>query len=283
MAHHRTAAALLLGAVVLAVPARAGAADKLLVAFHIDMNFGLFVMGDDRALGRDVDPGPLRYSDPYLSMMLSGGLQFRPHPIVAIDIESGFARWTGAAYNTSQMNVLCWFPDRSVFHVRNRLIPLEISVRVSVLEAPRVFLALCAGPGFYYVWRRTSGRSSTVMNSKGYGGGGKFSFLFGTKRAGPFEFNLELGFRFTRFAKMKAEGGAETGGFKPDFSGPFLGFRFLFGGGSADPAPPEPQPQPQPQPQPAPGPYTPPPGTVAPVPPSGQPTPPASTAPVPAG
>ncbi|MBW2261881.1 MAG: hypothetical protein JRG91_07905, partial [Deltaproteobacteria bacterium] len=114
----RLAAAVLPVALALAAPGRAGAADKLLVAFHMDFNFNIFIMHDDRALGRDVQVGPMRYNDPYLNMMFTGGIQFRPHPLVAIDIMSGYSWWTGRAWDTSQMDVTCWIPDETAFQVR---------------------------------------------------------------------------------------------------------------------------------------------------------------------
>jgi len=263
-ARHRLAAALLPVLLALVSPARAHATDKLLVAFHMDFNFNIFIMHDDRAFGRDVQIGPMRYHDPYLNVMFTGGLQFRPHPIVAIDVMSGYSWWTGRAWDTSRMDITCWIPDETAFRVKNHFLPVELAVMVSVVEAPRVFLALSAGPGFYKVWRRTRGKGGVEQSSEGMGGGGKFSLIFGTKSTGAFEFNLEIGFRLMRIKMNEVEDGVDAGDFRPDFSGPYLGFRLLFGGGSADPAAaPEPQPQYAPAPAPAPSPQ--------PVPPSGAP------------
>lgn len=251
------ARAILLAALLLSVPGRALATDKLLAAFHFDVEMGTFIMADDRAFGRDASAGSLRYFDPYFSIWITGGVQVRPHPILALDLQVGFAQWTGRAWDTQQMDALCWIPEEVVFRARNRLVPLELTLAVSLVEAPKVFLAIAGGPGFYTVFRRTKGKASTTTFSKGYGAGGKLALLIGFRRSGAFEFNIEIGFRLTRITKMKGEDGVTTGDFRPDFSGPFLGLRFLFGGGSADPAA---------EPEPAPPPATPP---VPPTTPSG--------------
>ncbi len=241
--------ALLAASLLAVLPARAEATEKLLAAFHLDVEMGTFIMADERSFGRDVAIGPLNYFDPYFNMWITGGVQFRPHPMVAIDIQSGIARWTGVATHSRGSNLFYWSLER-VFRVRNYMIPIELSVIISVMEAPRTFLGICIGPGLYIAKRYVESKYGVDSYSHALGGGGKLSLMFGVKRAGPFEFNLEIGFRVMRFARLESEDSVETGDNRPDFSGPFLGLRLMFGGGTSDPAPLAPEPESPPAPPP---------------------------------
>lgn len=244
---------------------RAEAAEKLLAAFHIDVDMGTFVMSDERALGRDVASGPLNYFDPYFNMWITGGVQFRPHPLVALDLESGIARWTGVATDWSS-SAIAWWTLKRVFRVRNYLIPVELSVTITLRDSPKNFIGICVGPGLYFVQRFVKIPEHSNSFARAVGGGGKLTLVVGTPRSGPFEFNFEIGFRITRFAKLKTKDDVIVGGLRPDFSGPYAGFKLMFGGGTSDPAPAEPPPEPAPAPQPQPVSQ---PQPVAPIPPSG--------------
>jgi hypothetical protein len=251
---------------------RAHAVEHLFAAFHLDVDMGTFLQLDERSFGRDVGSGPLFYFDPYFNMWLTGGVQIRPHPMVALDLETGIARWTGVATH-SRNSLFSWGLSR-VFRARSHFVPLELTVIISVRESPKTFLGIGVGPGFYVVHRYVEAKSGVGDHARALGGGGKLSLMFGIARKGPFEFNLEIGFRVTRFEPFESRGDLPTGDFRPDFSGPFLGLRFLLGGGTSDPAPPEPaaqpavQPAPQPAVQPAPQPAVQP-APVVPIPPSG--------------
>lgn len=256
MSRRGIAVVLVATALALTVTTRARATEKLFAAFHIDVDMGTFIMGDERSFGRDVAKGPLNYFDPYFNMWITGGFQIRPHPMVALDFEAGIARWTGVATHSRGSNIFWWSLER-VFRVRNYLIPIEVSVIISVMESPKTFLGICIGPGLYIVNRYVEAKYGVDSFGRALGGGGKLTLVLGAKRAGPFEFNFEIGFRITRFAKMKTTDDVDTGDHRPDFSGPFLGLKLLFGGGTSDPAAtpePAPQPAPAPAPQPAPAP-----------------------------